>query len=233
MQPSRGQTDTGAARAAQLWLATPEYGMGAGASGAARMARRAIERTTSRELLAAARAPGMPRRSLSHSGGCAAIAIAPAGSRAGVDIEAVAPRDVHGISHFAFSLDEARELDSFALPAATARFYVLWTLKEAFAKALAVPLLVAMRECSFAYRDGRWTGRVPTAESWRAAVFTPRPLLTLAAVIVGRCDCPCADWTCHEWPSLSGPAWPRVATLVSGDLPDAKHAATESGSTAL
>jgi len=225
MQPLRGQTLAGAARAAQLWLAKPEYGVGAGASGAARMALRASERAASRALLAAAGAPGMPRRSLSHSGGWAAIAIAPTDSRAGVDVEIVAPRDVRSIARFAFSPDEALELDSFALPAATARFYELWTLKEAFAKALGMPLLAALRECSFTDRDGCWVGRVPTAEWWHATVFKPHPLLTLAAVIMGSCDPPRADWTCREWPNPSGPPWPCVATFGGGDPDDAQQAA--------
>jgi 4'-phosphopantetheinyl transferase len=217
MQPLRGQTAPGASHAAQLWLATPEHG-----NDASRLARRARERAASRMLLAVAGAPDMPRRSLTHSGGTAAIAIAPAGSRAGVDMEAVVPRDVRSISQFAFSADEARELDSLAPHAATARFYLLWTLKEAFAKALAMPLLEALRDCSFTHRDGCWAGQIPTAEPWRATVFTPRPRLTLAAVIVGARDSPYGGWACREWPGPAVPPWPRVATLAGGSLREAR-----------
>ena len=217
MLPMHGQSEVGADHAAQLWLAVPERGMNDSGSGWPRKARCELERAASLALLANTNAPAMPRRSLSHSGGCAAIAIAPAGCLAGVDIEVTTPRDVQSISRFAFAPDETRELLALAEPEATERFYILWTLKEAFAKALGIPLLAAMRDCSFSNRDGRWTARVPAAAPWRGIVFAPRPALTLAAVIIGSNDTRCDDWICREWPGTARGSWRCLATLADGD----------------
>jgi len=212
-----GQLNTSADHAAQLWLAVPEPGMNAAGNDAPRKARRGLERAASLALLANTGAHTMLRRSLSHSGGCAAIAIAPAGCLAGVDIEATTPRDVHSIAQFAFAPDETREFRSLVEPEATARFYILWTLKEAFAKALGLPLLAALRDCSFARHGGRWTGDVPLAGPWQAIVFAPRPALTLAAVIIGAGGAMRDDWICREWPGTVAGSWRCLATLAGGD----------------
>ena len=217
MLPMHGQWNTGADDAAQLWLAVPGRGMNAAGYAAPRKARRRLERAASHALLADTDAPAMPRRSLSHSGGCAAIAIAPAGCLAGVDIEATTPRDVHSIAQFAFAPEEAKDLRSLADTEATARFYILWTLKEAFAKALGLPLLAALRDCSFARHGGRWTGDVPLAGPWQAIVFAPRPALTLAAVIIGAGGAMRDDWICREWPGTVAGSWRCLATLAGGD----------------
>lgn len=217
MLPMHGQSNAGAEHEAQLWLAVPARGLNAAGNDASRKARRGLERAASHALLADANAPAMPRRSLSHSGGCAAIAIAPAGCLAGVDIEATTLRDVHSMAQFAFAPDEAQQLRSLAGPEATARFYILWTLKEAFAKALGLPLLAAMRDCSFAHHGGRWTARVPSAAPWRAIVFAPRPALTLAAVVIGSRGAMRDDWICREWPGIVAGSWRCLATLAGGD----------------
>jgi 4'-phosphopantetheinyl transferase superfamily protein len=214
MLPMLGQSSTGAECAAQLWLATPECGIGAACNVTPRKVRRALESTASLALLTNTGAPAMPRRSLSHSNGCAAIAIVPAGCRAGIDIEATTSRDVRSIAQFAFAPDEAEALHSLAEPEATAQFYFLWTLKEAFAKALGMPLLAAMRECTFACRDGCITVRVPSTAPWRATVFAPRPALTLAAVIIGPRQAVCDGWECREWPGTAEGSWRRLATFA-------------------
>jgi hypothetical protein len=228
MLPMRGQTNAGAECAPQLWLATPECDAGAAGKGVPRKVRRELEKTASLALLANTGASAMPRRSLSHSNGCAAIAIAPVGCRAGIDIEVTTPRDVCSIAQFAFAPDEARELQSLAEPEATAQFYVLWTLKEAFAKALGMPLLAAMHECSFARRDGFFAARVPSGEPWRAIVFAPRPALTLAAVIVGPREIVCDYWRCLEWPGTAAGAWSCLATLTGDDDGDSEDGLTDS-----
>lgn len=127
------------------------------------------------------------------------------------------PRDVHGIAQFAFAHDELLELQSLAVPEATDRFYVLWTLKEAFAKALGIPLVTALRSCSFTHDDGRWTARIPAAASWRAIVFKPRPALTLATAIVGPRRTTGGGWSCVEYPGDAAASWPCLATLTSDD----------------
>ena len=217
MPPMHGQSNTSADHAAQLWFAVPERGMNDTGSGGPRKARRELERAASLALLANTDAPAMPRRSLSHSGGCAAIAIAPAGCVAGIDIEVGVPRDVRSIAQFAFAPDETRELRSLAEPEAITRFYILWTLKEAFAKALGMPLLAALRGCSFTSDGGGWTARVPATAPWRAVVFVPRPALTLAAVIIGPQNRLGSDWTCGEWPENMAGSWRCLATLAGGD----------------
>ncbi len=159
----------------------------------------------------------MPRRSLSHSGGCAAIAIAPVGCVAGIDIEATMPRDVHSIAQFAFAPDEVQQLRSLAVTEAAARFYVLWTLKEAFAKALGLSLLAAMRVCSFGRHDDCWTARIPSGAPWRAIVFAPRPGLTLAAVVMGPRNAMRDVWKCKELPGTEEESWRCLATLAGAD----------------
>jgi phosphopantetheinyl transferase len=169
----------------------------------------------------------MPRRSLAHSGGCAAIAIAPAGCVAGIDIETTTPRDVRSIGQFAFAPAEVRQLLSLAGPEAMVRFYILWTLKEAFAKALGMPLLAATRACSFSCQDGHWSARIPTGPPWRAIVFAPRPALTLAAVMMGPLEALQHVWTCREWPGTEEGSWRRLATLAGDGKPSLKVPALE------
>jgi len=210
------QSNGSADRAAQLWLATPGSGGDAAGNPRPRNLRRALERTASLALLASTGAPAMPRRSLSHSNGCAAIAIAPAGCRAGIDIELTKPRDVHSIAEFAFASGEAQELRTLGDADATAHFYVLWTLKEAFAKALGIPLLVAMRECMFERSTGSFAASVPSSVPWRAIVFAPRPTLTLAAVIIDPGEGITVGWKCQEWPQTAVGAWPCLTSLGSG-----------------
>ncbi len=211
------QSNGGADRVAQLWLATPGSGVDAAGNAGPRSTRRALERTASLALLAKTGEPAMPRRSLSHSNGCAAIAVAPAGCRAGIDIEVTKPRDVHSIAEFAFSSGEAKELRSLGEPDATAHFYVLWTLKEAFAKALGMPLLVAMRECMFERSAGSFAACVPSSVPWRAIVFAPRPTLTLAAVIIDPREGTTDGWRCQELPETAVDAWPRLTVFGAGD----------------
>jgi 4'-phosphopantetheinyl transferase len=200
----------------QLWLAAPGSGSDAAGISRSRTAGRALERTASVALLAETSAPAMPRRSLSHSNGCAAIAIAPVGCRAGIDIEVTKPRDVHGIAEFAFASGEAQELRALGDADATAHFYALWTLKEAFAKALGMPLLVATRECVFERSAGSISARVPSNVPWRAIVFAPRPTLTLAAVILDPSEGTSGSWHCQEWPETAAGAWPCLTSFSAG-----------------
>jgi hypothetical protein len=93
----------------------------------------------------------------------------------------------------------------------------LWTLKEAFTKALGLPLLAAARACSFGCFDDRWTADVPAVTPWRAIVFAPRPALTLAAVIMGPRNTRREDWICRELPGAEVESWRCLARLSSDD----------------
>lgn len=74
-----------------------------------------------------------PVRSLSHSRGSAALLCGPGHLSAGVDIEAMQPRDFAALAQWMASEEEAAALASDGLPAGS--FYELWTLKEALLKA--------------------------------------------------------------------------------------------------
>ena len=214
----REQLNDANVQAARLWLAVPEAPVGAAGHEMTHSSRRAQERARSHDLLVHTAAPARPRRSLSHSGGSVAVAIAPAGCAAGVDLESVRPRDVYRLAQFAFAPSEVCDLRWLAWPEATRQFYLLWTLKEAFAKALGLPLPIALRECSFTNEDNRLRARVPLVATWRAAVFEPRPALMLAAVIVGSHEAKAQGWICREWPGSRGD-WRCLATLSAGDDP--------------
>jgi 4'-phosphopantetheinyl transferase len=155
-------------------------------------------------------APGAAT-SLSHAAGHAAFAVAPAGSRIGVDLEAVRPRDVLRLARFAFAPAEAAQLETLPGEAALRHFYLLWTLKEACAKALGLPLLAALRECSFISEHQHWRASLPAGDRWSAGVWAPHPGLVLSVVVLG----PAADtagWCCREWPGAPAD-WPLLAGL--------------------
>ncbi len=149
--------------------------------------------------------------SLSHSRGHAAVARAPGNVAIGVDLECLVPRDFLGMAVTAFTPDEARELESLEdAEDRCARFYEYWTLKEAFAKALKLPLADALVKCCFA-RSGSTAARVPTARPWRAIVYAPRERLRLAVVSVDELETSSAGLPrTMEWPPGREAAWPVV-----------------------
>jgi len=90
----------------------------------------------SRALLHAFRAKSADRvHSLSHSQGHAVCGLAPEGWRIGVDIERIKPRDVLALADWVCSPYEKRVLGCLGGFRQLQRFYMLWTLKEAFIKA--------------------------------------------------------------------------------------------------
>jgi phosphopantetheinyl transferase (holo-ACP synthase) len=154
--------------------------------------------------------------SLSHSGGFAAVAASRAAVRVGVDLECERPRDLSRLARFAFSEDEHSQLEALADDAARAeRFYILWTLKEAFAKALSLPLLTSLRQCTFLQTHGVWRGTVPTASAWVAHTFRASPALVLSVVAVLPESVSPEDFSVftHEWPEPTAQSWRTLATL--------------------
>jgi 4'-phosphopantetheinyl transferase len=209
----------------QLWLAVPDAAAllvpdGLNSGDRARWERlrgraKGVEWAASRALRGHVSPPSDAATSLTHSAGHAVLAIGPAGSRVGVDLEAVLPRAVTRLAGFCFAPEEARELEDADEAGALVDFYVRWTLKEAFAKVTGLPLLSALRTCSFSSRGGNWTARVPLAGRWRATVHAPRPGLVLAAVLAGGEAGDGEAWVCREWPPERSARWARLACLSS------------------
>lgn len=176
----------------------------------------AVERSradwrVSRALLAHVK-PAARASSLSHSGGLAALAVAPVGTRVGVDLEVVRERrDVTRLARFAFAPPEVAQLE--ALPAAfrVERFYTLWTLKEACIKALGLQLPGGLRECVFTLAQGAWQGRLPLVRSWTAHVYRPGPALYVAVM----CLPGTREWTQHEWPEPTAASWPLTLAITT------------------
>jgi phosphopantetheinyl transferase len=121
--------------------------------------------------------------SVSHSGGLAAVAACAPGIALGIDIEVHKARDVISLAQFAFDPDEADALARH--PDALDRFYELWVLKEAGAKALGLQLVEALRRCVFRIDNTIVGGSLPTDEPWQASVWRARPDLSLGLVVVG------------------------------------------------
>jgi hypothetical protein len=204
-----------------LWLATPDaaHAFRADALGAAdrlryeriRSERRRRDFQVSRALLQRLGAPGTP--SLSHSGGyaCAAHIKASAAPDCaiGVDLEAHQPRDEVKLARFAFSEAELHSIVERTARQQEDRFYALWTLKEAAAKAIRAPLPDALRRCVFVHA-GEWRSQIPTNAPYSLTVFQPRPALTLAVALIGAGS---LSVEMQEWPSGAPGRWPVIAQM--------------------
>lgn len=185
-----------------------------------RSLRRRADFEVSRALLAAVNVEAVAY-SISHSAEHAALLMAPEGWQIGVDLEINRPRDVLKLARFAFDNDEVRALESAAPESRQTLFYTLWTLKEAFAKALHVELVEALRRCVFWNAGGTWHGRVPVGSAWRAAVFQPRPDIFVAAAWIGGGEAESLQlW---EWPPKQRADWPLIAACA--DVPSSAAAA--------
>ncbi len=211
----------------EVWLATPEArnhfdpARLAAADREAwmglRTARRRRDWESSRALLDAVDSAGGRETSLSHSHGYAAIALAPAGVAVGIDIEWLAPRDFRGMASVAYSATECSYLDTLEnRQDLCAAFYELWTLKEACAKALRLPLFDALRQCRFTGYPNTPAFEVPTLKQWRAMVFAPRPQLRLTVVTLAESDDLLeAPVAIREWPQLRTKEWSAIRSLAS------------------
>ncbi len=212
---------------AEVWLATPDAASLFDPSkldsadrarwAAIQTRRRQVDWASSRALLNAVPNGNDQTRSLSHSHGFAALALVPSAGGVGIDVEWQAPRDFKGMSGIAYSDAERDYIESLETPEdLRATFYLLWTLKEAFAKALGLHLADALRQCCFVDSSGTRRAEVPTTQSWRATVFAPRPQLRLAVVRTHEPAEPVFDTIdTMEWPRLRTQEWPVVLDLVS------------------
>jgi 4'-phosphopantetheinyl transferase len=97
---------------------------------------------------------GNIRFSLSHSSHWAVLAVGRQ-DWLGVDIEASrSTRDLLGIAQSFFHPDEFQQLQSIPEPEQANYFYRLWTLKEAFLKALGTGISAGLEKMHFYWDDG-------------------------------------------------------------------------------
>jgi phosphopantetheinyl transferase len=205
-------------KSAELWLATPAAAEHFNAAvlsdaeaqryGRLRNAGKRQDFAVSRSLRAFLQIQDAPRGTLSHSGGHAALLWISGIQNVGVDVEVHAPKRLTALARFAYADAEADAVQSTPEDQRSRLFYALWTLKEAFAKALALPLLEATRTCTFEPAGDALHATIPTSERWSARVFEPRPNVSLAVVVLGS-DTQLALRTC-EWPPATEQRWPEL-----------------------
>lgn len=103
--------------------------------------------------------------SLSHSGDLLAVAIAV--SPVGVDVEASRPRSCIAHSQRLFACAETEYLHTLPPAERQTGFYILWTLKEAVAKATGLSLWDSLRNAEFDLPHSRFMLRAPfVAGDW-------------------------------------------------------------------
>jgi 4'-phosphopantetheinyl transferase len=155
------------------------------------------------------------RISLSHSGGYAALAQAPTGHAVGVDLERLRPRPVLELARHVCTSREIAALDALDADARLHHFYLLWTVKEAALKALGLDFPAGLRAVEL-LRDpaaGSWRLQWPTRAAWCLRVWSPRPGLQLAWILIAlepgdrRA---LHEPTYREWPVDVIEPWPVV-----------------------
>ncbi|MGB3435886.1 4'-phosphopantetheinyl transferase family protein [Achromobacter sp.] len=109
--------------------------------------------------------------SLSHSGGHAVCAAAPQGWALGADLERIRPREVLRLAEWVCAPAEREALAGLQGAAQLELFYLLWTLKEAFIKAVGLDFPADMASVGLA-PDGKagWRLRAPPGP-WRACSY--------------------------------------------------------------
>jgi len=180
--------------------------------------RRRRDWASSRALLGAAAVASDQNSSLSHSHGYAALGLTSRAVAVGVDVEWLAAREFHGMASVAYCPAECALLASLDDPQVLcATFYELWTLKEAFAKALSLPLVDALQQCRFVDAGLDRHADIPTTRHWRAMVFAPQPQLRLAVALIAdapaQLDTPIATF---EWPVPRRCDWTVIRSLTGG-----------------
>ncbi len=121
------------------------------------------------------------RFNVSHTSGMIACLVSD-GMDAGVDVEDIGRRsDILELARTVFSKAERRELEALPPDAAIARFYEIWTLKEAYVKARGMGLSLPVRKVTFTggRRDGIGvsfeTPIEDVARDWQFALWRPSP----------------------------------------------------------
>ncbi len=204
----------------QLWLATPDAAQHFDPAQLTdeerdRMAHlrreaRREEFAVSRALRAHARrvAPSPIGESMSHSGGYAALAQAPL-LRLGVDMELHRGRRSLEAASTVFTKSEMRALEAAPAPEREHLFYAIWTVKEALAKVLQLPLMEALRACEVLVDGPQWEVRAPMTGAGGVVLYQPRADLTLAVAWIGA-KLPIETW---DWPPQRPASWPLIAAI--------------------
>jgi len=109
--------------------------------------------------------------SLSHSHGHAICGVAPAGWRLGVDIERTKPRGVMALADWVCSPYEKQSLGRLSGAIQLQRFYLLWTLKEAFIKAAGLGFPADMAKVGLGEGEGSADRLTAPPGDWRACVW--------------------------------------------------------------
>ena len=179
--------------------------------------RRQIEHSASRALIRHCAPTPRHNTSLSHSHGHVALGIGDRDTLIGVDIEYLRARNTSGIAELSFDPDEAEWLARLQEPERLRRFYELWTLKEAFAKALTLDLLTALRHCRVRAREGGLQAEVPSDLAWSAEILAPRTEFRLAVVRMASDQrlLEGEQLETHEWPEPSRGPWTVISQLTS------------------
>jgi 4'-phosphopantetheinyl transferase superfamily len=207
----------------ELWLATPEAAQHFDPTQLTdedrdRMARlrrpqRSQEFAVSRALRAHARQHGARvarGESMSHSGGYAALARVEPAIRIGVDLELNRPRDTVVVARAIFTKSEMQALEAAADQQRDRLFYAIWTVKEALAKVLQLPLMEALRSCEVVIDGPTWQVRSPVPGAGCVVLYQPRADLTLAVAWTGAI-LPIETWC---WPPQQPASWPLIAAIV-------------------
>ncbi len=109
--------------------------------------------------------------SLSHSGGHALCAQAPAGWAVGADLERMRPRDTQALAAWVCSEAEQAWLSQADASLRHTRFYLLWTLKEAFIKAAGLDFPADMASVGLAPQSAGTLELRPPPGPWQAACW--------------------------------------------------------------
>jgi phosphopantetheinyl transferase len=96
-------------------------------------------------------------------------------------------------------------------------FYILWSLEDAFTKALGEPLARDGAQCALTEESDAWPSRAPTANAWIARVFQLRSQLALRAVALPPCSANAVNPSvfAHERPDGNVSTWMTLASLSS------------------
>jgi hypothetical protein len=206
----------------QVWLATPEAAQHfdpARLTDADRRRMARLRRPARSQEFAVSRALRVHARhfvqlpfseSMSHSGGAyAALAHAHPAMRIGVDLEFHRPRRALAAAATVFTAAQMRVLEAAAECDREKLFYSIWTVKEALAKALGLPLMAALRSCEVIVDGPLWQVRAPMTAAGGVVLYRPRADLTLAVAWIGA-ELPIETWC---WPPRQPASWPVIAAI--------------------